>query len=188
MRHRGEGRLRVSERPRDGITLRGWIGSYTVADLFQFLARIRSTGQVVLDTGFDLAWVYFHKGALIYARRQGSMERLGEMLLRLGHVTDSQLAGANLRSGLSADKKRIGEILVEAGSLDRDLLQQTVKDQIREAVIRILVFKEAEFRFHEGRLPHGEDILLDVDLELLLLEGLRKIDELAGNPEGAGES
>jgi hypothetical protein len=167
-----------------GVVLQGRLGPFAVADIFQFLALAQKTGQLIIETMDDIAWIYFHKGDLIYARRRGPTERLGDRLLRLDLVTKSQLAGASLRAGLAPQKKRIGQILLEAGSLDQASLQKVVRDQIREAVAEIIAYKRGDFRFFEDRLPHGEDILLDVSLDLLLLEGLKKLDELGHNSPG----
>ena len=65
------------------MILSGKIGPFTVAEIFQFLAHSRVTGQLVIDTGEERAWIYFHKGELIYARRRGPTERIGERLFRM---------------------------------------------------------------------------------------------------------
>jgi hypothetical protein len=160
------------------MILNGRIGPFSVVDVLQFLSLSRVTGKLVLDTRREKARIYFHDGALVYARREGPTERLGDRLVRLGLVTASQIAGADIRVEINPDKRRIGQILVEAGSLDQARLQQVVRDQILETVYHILGLGAGEFRFFADVLPDGEDILLDVSLELLLLEGLKKMDEL----------
>ncbi|MHB8078659.1 MAG: DUF4388 domain-containing protein [Candidatus Krumholzibacteriia bacterium] len=170
------------------MILSGRIGPFSVVDVLQFLSLSRVTGKLVLDTRREKARIYFHDGALVYARREGPTERLGDRLVRLGLVTPSQIAGADIRVEINPDKRRIGQILVEAGSLDQARLQQVVRDQILETVYHILALGGGEFRFFADVLPDGEDILLDVSLDLLLLEGLKKMDELRrdGGPEPAG--
>ncbi len=172
------------------MILNGRIGPFSVVDVLQFLSLSRVTGKLVLDTRREKARIYFHDGTLVYARREGPTERLGDRLVRLGLVTASQIAGADIRVEINPDKRRIGQILVEAGSLDQARLQQVVRDQILETVYHILAFGAGEFRFFADVLPDGEDILLDVSLDLLLLEGLKKMDELRrdGGPETGGTS
>jgi len=170
------------------MILNGRIGPFSVVDVLQFLSLSRVTGKLVLDTRREKARIYFHDGALVYARREGPTERLGDRLVRLGLVTASQIAGADIRAEINPDKRRIGQILVEAGSLDQARLQQVVRDQILETVYHILGLGAGEFRFFADVLPDGEDILLDVSLDLLLIEGLKKMDELRrdGGPETGG--
>jgi hypothetical protein len=170
------------------MILSGLIGPFSVVDVLQFLSLSKQTGKLVIDSRHEKARVYFHRGDLVYARRDGPCERLGERLVRLGIVTPSQIAGANLKAEIQANHVRIGQILLEAGSLTPEQLRQIVRDQILEAVYGILGFSTGEFRFFAGVLPEGEDILLDVSLDLLLLEGLKRIDELrqGEDPGGAG--
>lgn len=172
------------------MILSGRIGPFSVVDVLQFLSLARVTGKLVLDTRREKARIYFHDGALVYARREGPTERLGDRLVRLGLVTASQIAGADIRAEINPEKRRIGQILVEAGSLDQARLQQVVRDQILETVYHILGLGAGEFRFFADVLPDGEDILLDVSLDLLLLEGLKKMDELrregTADPGGVG--
>jgi hypothetical protein len=159
--------------------LQGRLGPFTVADVFQFLAMAEATGRLVVEAADDRAMAYFHRGRLIYARRNRPPERLGDRLLRLGLLERRQLAGMELRAELAPAGKRIGQVLVEAGSIDQDTLRRVVRDQIRETVSDILAFRRGDFHFEAGRLPHDEDILLDVSLDVLLLEGMKRLDELA---------
>ncbi len=168
------------------MILSGQIGPFSVVDVLQFLSLAKVTGKLLIETRGDRARVYFHEGALVYARREGPTERLGERLIRLGLITPSQLEGAKIRAEINPGRKRIGQILIEAGSLEPAALQRVVREQILETVYELLAIRRGEFRFFAGSLPAGEDILLDVSLDMLLLEGLRKLDELrhadAGDP------
>ena len=152
------------------MILSGRIGPFRVPDIFQLLATGHLTGQLVVETPGDQGQVWLLQGEVIYARRRKPHEKLGERLLRLGHISESQLAGANLRASLSQESKRIGQIFLESGSLDGETLQKVIKDQILETVAAIAEFSEGEFRFLADRLPEGEDILLDLSLDLLLQE------------------
>jgi len=66
------------------MILSGRLGPFTVVDVLQFLALSKVTGKLVLNARRERARVYFHDGALVYARREGPGERLGERLQRLG--------------------------------------------------------------------------------------------------------
>jgi hypothetical protein len=160
------------------MILSGQLGPFSVVDVLQFLSLAKVTGKLVITTRGDRARLYFHDGALVYARREGPAERLGERLIRLGLITPYQFEGAKIRAEISPDKKRIGQILVDAGSLEQAALCQVVRDQILASVYEILAFESGQFQFFADILPAGEDILLDVSLDMLLLEGLRKLDEL----------
>lgn len=161
----------------DAVDLRGKIELFGVTNVFQMLHLAEATGKLVLDAAGQKARVYFHQGRLIYARSDGDTERLGDYLVRRGILQRSQLEGAKMRSGL-AEGKRIGAILVEGGSLSQAELAEAVREQIKEVVYRLVGIEAGSFAFYSQIYPENEDILLDVSLDLLMVEGLRKLDEL----------
>jgi hypothetical protein len=159
------------------VDLRGRIDLFGVANVFQLLHLAEATGKLVLVGPAHKARVYFHQGNLIYARTDARMERLGEYLVRRGILTPTQLEGAKMKAELTKFR-RIGAILVESGSLSEDQLKAAVQDQIKEVVYQLVGMTEGTFAFYSQIFPENEDILLDVSLDYLMLEGLRKLDEM----------
>jgi hypothetical protein len=164
------------------VDLRGRIELFTVANIFQLLHLSQATGKLVLTGGGQRARVYFHQGNLIYARTDAETERLGEYLVRTGVLDSAQLEGAKMRAEM-AKGRRIGTILVEGGSLSSEELKEAVRSQIKEVVYRLVGIEEGTFAFYSQIYPENEDILLDVSLDYLMLEGLRKLDELSQGPD-----
>ncbi|HKK69767.1 MAG TPA: DUF4388 domain-containing protein [Candidatus Krumholzibacteria bacterium] len=171
------------------MDLRGRIDLFGVANIFQLLHQAEATGKLVLEGEDQRGRVYFHQGSLIYARTDADVERIGDLLVRKGALEPAQLEGAKIQ----ADRRgvRIGTVLVESGGLEDDVLAQAIKDQIMEVVYHLVRIDRGSFAFYSQIYPENEDILLDVSLDLLLLEGLRKLDELEhfgpeGRPADAG--
>ena len=146
-------------------------------DLFQLLHLAGGTGKLVLSGPGQKARVYFHQGNLIYARTDAATERLGDYLVRVEVLDNSQLEGAKMRAEL-ATGKRIGQILVDSRSISEEQLKAAVRDQIKDVVYKLVRIEEGTFAFYSQIYPENEDILLDVSLDYLMLEGLRKLDEL----------
>jgi hypothetical protein len=159
------------------LDLRGRIDLFGVANIFQLLHLAEATGKLVLVGPTHKARVYFHQGNLIYARTDVQMERLGEYLVRRGVLAPTQLEGAKMKAEM-ARGRRIGAILVSSGSLSEDQLKSAVREQIKEVVYQLVGMSEGTFAFYSQIFPENEDILLDVSLEYLMLEGLRKLDEM----------
>jgi hypothetical protein len=158
------------------VDLRGKIELFGVTNVFQMLDLSEATGKLVLSAVGQNARVYFHQGKLIYARTDASSERLGDYLVRAGVLAPTQLEGARMKSELAAGK-RIGSILVEGGSLTEEQLSEAIREQIKEAVYQLITIEEGSFVFYSQIYPENEDILLDVSLDMLMVEGLRKLDE-----------
>lgn len=164
------------------MDLRGRIDLFGVANIFQLLSQAESTGKLVMEGESERGRVYFHEGRLIYARTDASMERIGDALVRQGMLEAAQLEGARIQAECKG--KRIGTVLVESGSLSQDDLVGAIKDQIQEVVFRLVAIEHGSFAFYSQIYPENEDILLDVSLDFLLIEGLRKLDEFnAFGPE-----
>jgi hypothetical protein len=167
----------MSEDGEAGVDLRGKIELFGVTSVFQLLALAEATGKLVLNGSGKQARVYFHNGRLIYARNDAGMERIGDFLVRTGVLQPSQLEGAKMRADLAAGR-RIGSILVESGSLTQEQLADAVREQIKEVVYDLVGMESGSFAFYSQIYPENEDILLDVSLDMLMVEGLRKLDEL----------
>lgn len=164
------------------MDLRGRIDLFGVANIFQLLNQAEATGKLVLEGESERGRVYFHEGRLIYARTDASMERIGDALVRQGTLEPAQLEGARIQA--ERRDSRIGALLVESGSLTQDQLVGAIKGQIQEVVYRLVAVERGSFAFYSQIYPENEDILLDVSLEFLLIEGLRKLDEFnAFGPE-----
>ena len=73
--------------------------------------------------------------------------------------------------------KRIGDLLVELGFLTRDALHEHVRVQIEEAVYLLFTWNEGTFNFEAEVHPERQDLLVSINPESLLLEGARRVDE-----------
>jgi tetratricopeptide (TPR) repeat protein len=73
--------------------------------------------------------------------------------------------------------KRIGDLLVDLGFITRERLHEHVRVQIEEAVYLLFTWHEGTFNFEPDVHPERQDILVSVNPESLLLEGARRVDE-----------
>src|SRR4051812_10652275 len=73
--------------------------------------------------------------------------------------------------------KRIGDLLVELGAITRDALHEHVRVQIEEAVYLLFTWHEGSFNFEADVTPDRQDLLVSISPESLLLEGARRVDE-----------
>jgi hypothetical protein len=58
-----------------------------------------------------------------------------------------------------------------------DQVESAVRETLRRVLYGLLLWREGTFRFMPGERASGEDIRLDLDLDRLILEGLRQADE-----------
>ena len=76
------------------------------------------------------------------------------------------------------DKKRLGNVLVELGILDRDKLEDALALHVREILLKVFSWSEGEYNFEEKEEPGLEpDISLKLSTGEMILEAVRKIDD-----------
>jgi hypothetical protein len=115
-------------------------------------------------------------GRPVFAQTSGVAVRVGEVLVHRGVVAretlDLLLANQEDRPG-----RRIGTMLVESGAATREQIEAAVREVLRRIVYGVLLWREGRFRFEPYTTIPIEDIRIDLDLERLILEGMRLADQ-----------
>jgi len=161
------------------VAIEGPLKELGLHDVFQLLDLSRKTGvlRVTSPLRRNQGTVYFDGGAIVGAEVRSNPHPLGEMLVRTGRLTETELAMArDLQS--RGDRRRLGEILVATGALTHRELERQVRLQIEEVVFEVVSWQEGYFSFTEGPLAdlHTE-AEIRIPTEAVLMEGARRIDE-----------
>jgi tetratricopeptide (TPR) repeat protein len=131
----------------------------------------RRTGLLHFARGEDRASVCFIKGHIAWG--QSSLEecRLGPVLVRHDLVSQESIDQAYEMVGRG---KRLGDVLLEAGSLDRETLDQALALQVRETLLTVFSWTEGEWRFEEHDAGHfkGYDHGLRVSTGDLIMDAV----------------
>ena len=156
------------------MDLRGNSSVFGPISILQLINLAQSTGELVFENGENAARVYFENGSVSYAEIANRKMKLGEHLLAQGLITRERLERA-----LSEKDKatRLGTALVEMGAIDARTLRRAIEEQIKEVVYEIVRWREGRFRFTSGRRPNAQDVFIDIPLDHLILEGLKRLDE-----------
>ncbi|MEZ4412622.1 MAG: tetratricopeptide repeat protein [Gemmatimonadales bacterium] len=158
------------------MAIKGSLKEASLPDVIQLLALGRKTGCLAVADRQNFGYTYFDDGRIIYASIVNRRDRLGDLLVRNGRITDAQLrAAVDMQSG-DRDRK-IGEILVELGHITRAELEDHIRVQVEEAVYYLFTWSSGTFNFEAGVRPEREDFLVSINPESLLLEGARRVDE-----------
>jgi hypothetical protein len=147
--------------------------------IFQVTGICGLTGKMKLITVDNVASFWFREGGLLFATIDTRKKKLGEFLIEDGMISDDQLEKALKEMRKAGGKKRIGDILIDRGDLEHETLERAIHSQIKEVVYEVLPWKKGQFVFFNGVEPENEDILLDIRMDHLILEGLKRIDEAA---------
>jgi hypothetical protein len=102
---------------------------------------------------------------------------MGEMLVREGKISREQHQRA--REGLAASGRRIGEILVEQGSLKRRELYPAVRRHLEDLLYALFAWDDGVARVSPSTGARDEKIRLAAPAPALVCEGIRRKMELA---------
>jgi hypothetical protein len=181
--------LRGAGRELPAPYLAGSLRSLSAPEVFHFLSTSLKTGTLLLSfgggghdaplpdvpEGMRRKTVSFRDGQVTFASSSERADRLGAVLWRNGLVPAEELS----RCGRLVQAARpLGQVLVEEGLLDPGQLYGAMGLQIREIVLGAFVDEDGEFVFVEGRSDERNAVRLPERTRDLLLEGMRRREEV----------
>jgi glycine/D-amino acid oxidase-like deaminating enzyme len=162
--------------------LEGDLRVFFPAEVLQLLQLAQAHGKLELERPRETVELFIERGRPVFARTNGAAVRAGEVLVHRGLVSQEALDRA-LESQRARPGERLGSLLVASGAILPEQLQLAVREVLRRIVYGVLLWREGRFRFYSGERIEAEDIQLDLELDRLILEGLRHADQTraAGN-------
>jgi hypothetical protein len=156
------------------VDLRGNLAVFGPISVLQLINLEQSTGELTFESAGNTARIYFERGSVTYAEIADRKLKLGEFLLAQGLITREALEKGLDAQGL---RRRLGAVLVEMGAIDGATLTHAIEEQIKEVVYEVVRWRGGRFRFSSGRKPKSQDVFIDIPLDHLILEGLKRLDE-----------
>lgn len=160
------------------LGLQGNIEKFTLPEILQLIAAGRKSGTLGIQKDDSIVMVYFKDGVIIYGYGPRQTFHLGHLLKEKRVITETQLEEAIKVQAKVENSKRLGEILISRGFIDRADLEAVVKKQVEELLYSLLSWKSGSFKFYENQFPTEEEITVNLSMENVVLEGLRRIDEM----------
>ncbi len=158
------------------MAIKGSLREASLPDVLQLLAMGKKTGCLSIADRSNFGYIFFDQGHITYASIVNRRDRLGDILVKNGLVTQAQLDDAIERQAHERGK-RLGELLTDMGALSRPDLERYMRVQIEEAVYYLFTWTSGTFSFESEVRPEAQDFLVHIGPESLLLEGARRVDE-----------
>ena len=159
------------------MLLQGNLKEFSLPNVFQLVKMSAKTGALTISREDESGKIFFKGGQIYFAFCQPSTMPLGERLVKTGHITSKQLKQALAEQAETKKKGRIGQILLEHGYIDRATLEAAVRAQIEDATFNFFGWSEGEFAFEADEQVDDEDILVEMNVEAVIMEGVRRLDE-----------
>ena len=132
--------------------------------------------MLTIDGHSENVILYFKEGRLIRASADADSVHLVAMLQKTGKLAEEQARAVNSQSGSSSDRV-IGKYLMDAKLVSRDDIIQGVKEYILSIVYDLFTWEEGDFFFEQGSLPANDRITIPLNLDNVILEGTRLIQQ-----------
>jgi DNA-binding MarR family transcriptional regulator len=159
------------------MALKGNLRDFSTTQLLNLVNLARKTGKLAIDGQKQNAVLYFREGRLVHASTNAQEGHLAAMLFRTGKLTREQAEAINNQASSSSDKV-MGKYLMDSRLVSRDDIVQGVKDYMLEIVYDLFTWTDGDFFFEQNTLPANDRITVPLNLDNVILEGSRRIQEL----------
>src|SRR5918912_2230922 len=156
------------------MAIRGSLREASLPDVLQLLALGKKTGCLSIAHKSNFGSIYFNAGRICYASIVNRRDRLGDIMVKNGILSQEQLDRA-IEAQRTHRDTRVGELLVAQGAISRQQLEEQVRLQIEQAVYTLFTWSEGTFNFEPDARPEAQDIVVAMNPESLLLEGARRV-------------
>lgn len=160
------------------LDLQGSIERFTLPEILQLIASGRKSGTLGIQRDDSIVMVYFKEGEIVYGYGPRQTFHLGQLLRDRGVLSAEKLNVAIKLQAKAENSKRLGEILISQRFIDRADLESVVRAQVEELLYSLLSWQTGSFKFYEGQFPTEEEIQVKLSVENVILEGLRRFDEM----------
>jgi len=168
------------------MSLVGNLEDLSLPDILQIVSLSRKSGILMLEREGQQGKIIIRQGRVIQTISPRQGKTLGELLTARGLLRPDDLKKALEIQRTGEVRELLGDILVQLKFIDEATLEKVVTEQIEDAIVFFLSWREGTFSFElaeiKGRGEFSVDpqaFILDrgIDTQWLVLEGTRMIDE-----------
>lgn len=159
------------------MALNGSLDDYSPAGALRVLSSTGKTGAVRFS-GSAACTAYLSDGQLYFARGEGTDDALASALVRPGRLTADAWTRAVEEAG---DSPRVGQLLIDQGGIDSDLLASIVLSVIYDPLITLFREGDGRFDFEPGTM-HWIGPYRGFNVEAIVNEvrrRVRNVDEMS---------
>ena len=146
------------------MAIRGSLKEASLPDVLQLLAMGQKTGCLSVSHRNNFGYIYFERGRICYASVVNRRDRLGDMLVKSGAISQAQLDQVVDLQSHRRDE-RLGHLLVERGVITDKQLNDAIDVQIREAVYYLFTWNQGTFNFEADVAPDPLDHVVSINPE-----------------------
>jgi hypothetical protein len=157
------------------MSLSGNLKTMDLAELLQWVTLGRKTGALAFIRTKAKNYIYFREGRIISSRSNEPTKQLGHFLLFKGKITEAQLKRA--LEIQHQTRSSLGRILEQENFLTREEVEKALMQRTEEVIYDLFLWEDGYFHFTDDGYNPDELILINIDINAVLFEGVRRKDE-----------
>jgi tetratricopeptide (TPR) repeat protein len=157
------------------MSLSGRLKTMDLPEVLQWVTIGRKTGSLAFVRDKTKVNIYLQDGKIISSRSNDPTKQLGQFLLFQGKLSESQLKRAfeiHLQS-----RVMLGKILVQENMVSKEDVEHALVMRTEEVIYDLFLWDDGYFHFSTNGFSLDELILIKIDINSLLFEGIRRKDE-----------
>ena len=159
------------------MSLSGNLKTMDLAEVLQWVTLGRKTGALAFIRNKTKNSIFFRNGQIISSRSNEPTKQLGHFLLFQGKITEIQLKRALEQQ--QQTKATLGKILVQEGFVSQPDVEQALVSRTEEVIYDLFLWEDGYFHFIAEGYDLDEHILINLDINAIIFEGVRRKDEWA---------
>jgi len=160
------------------MALKGSIKEFSLVDILQLLSQTSKSGILHITTESQHIKIFIKDGMLVEVKSDSDdfMTKIGNYLTSRDVITKDRLNDL-----LTQQRKlpiRFGKLLVNEGILSNDELKNILTEITKENFAKVLSIESGQYNFEQTMVEYNEDENKLLDINNILLDVLKDIDEL----------
>jgi Lar family restriction alleviation protein len=156
------------------VDFKGNLGSLDLATVLQTLASREKTGILQVIRDHSKSVIVLRNGNIV-AASDSRGNRIGQILYNNGMISHQKLQEA-LKTAQRSDKM-LGEVLLSMGFINTDTLREVIHQQVQDAVLELLYWKEGSFEYRDCMVEFGDQGMQEISTMEIIMESIRQMDE-----------
>ena len=155
--------------------LTGNLADRSFPEVLRSISAATQSGTLIVRRDPIEKKISLDQGSIVFATSNAPEEDFGELLIKLGRLSPSQLDEV---SGAANNGRPLSGVLIEKGLLDTAQVREFLELHVQELIYPLFDWNVGEFEFISGSPSLEGDLSLNISTSNLVLEGVRRIKNL----------
>jgi len=161
------------------VSLKGNLVGFSLTEILQMIGLTKKSGCLTVVGGSAEGKIFFRDGTVFFATTPQNRIPIGIRLVDAGLIASDQMKESLRMQSKEHGRRRLGEILIGMKALDPDKLERFIQEQILDGLYEIFQWTDGTYFFSPDEAAEDEDIGVYVNIETVLEESKKRMDEWA---------